>query len=40
MSFKVIVEPSGLTFEVEPGQNVLDAALAADVMLPYSCSKD
>lgn len=37
MSFKVIVEPSGLTFEVEPGQNVLDAALAADVMLPYSC---
>lgn len=37
MSFKVIVEPSGLSFEVEAGQNVLDAALAADVMLPYSC---
>lgn len=37
MSFKVLVEPSGLTFEVKAGQNVLDAALAADVMLPYSC---
>lgn len=37
MSFKVIVEPSGLSFEVGPDQTVLDAALAADIMLPYSC---
>lgn len=37
MSFNVIVEPSGLSFQVAPGQSVLDAALAADVMLPYSC---
>lgn len=37
MSFKVTVEPSGLTFEVKAGQNVLDAALEADITLPYSC---
>lgn len=37
MSFKVIVEPAGYSFEVQPGQSVLDAALEADVMLPYSC---
>lgn len=37
MSFKVTVEPSGLSFEVQPGQNVLDAAIAAEIVLPYSC---
>ncbi|WP_300648553.1 CDP-6-deoxy-delta-3,4-glucoseen reductase [Paenalcaligenes sp.] len=37
MTFKVIVEPSGLAFDVKPGQNVLDAALEADIVLPYSC---
>lgn len=37
MSYKVIVEPSGLSFEVKPGQNVLDAALEAEIVLPYSC---
>ena len=37
MSFKVIVEPAGYSFEVKAGQSVLDAALEADVILPYSC---
>lgn len=37
MSFKVIVEPSGLSFNVAAGQSVLDAALEAEIMLPYSC---
>lgn len=37
MSFKVTVAPSGLTFEVKSGQNILDAALEADITLPYSC---
>lgn len=37
MSYKVTVEPLGLSFEVAEGQNVLDAALAADIILPYSC---
>lgn len=37
MGFKVTVQPSGKTFIAEPGQPVLDAALAAGVALPYSC---
>jgi CDP-4-dehydro-6-deoxyglucose reductase len=37
MSFKVTVTPSGHEFSVEPGQTVLDAALAAGIILPYSC---
>lgn len=37
MSFKVIVEPAGYSFEVKDGQTVLDAALEAEIMLPYSC---
>lgn len=37
MSFKVTVQPSNHQFTVEEGQTVLDAALAADIILPYSC---
>ncbi len=37
MSFKVSVLPGGQVFTAEPGQTVLDAALAAGVVLPYSC---
>jgi CDP-4-dehydro-6-deoxyglucose reductase len=37
MSFKVTVFPSKHEFQVEEGQTVLDAAMAADIILPYSC---
>ena len=37
MSFKVTVLPAGREFSAEPGQTVLDAALAAGIVLPYSC---
>jgi CDP-4-dehydro-6-deoxyglucose reductase len=37
MSFQVTVTPSQHQFSVEPGQTVLDAALAAGIVLPYSC---
>ncbi|WP_237172983.1 CDP-6-deoxy-delta-3,4-glucoseen reductase [Paracandidimonas lactea] len=37
MSFKVTVLPSKHEFEVADGQTVLDAALAAGIVLPYSC---
>jgi len=37
MSFQVTVTPSNHHFAVEPGQTVLDAALAAGIVLPYSC---
>jgi CDP-4-dehydro-6-deoxyglucose reductase len=34
---KVTVQPSGQSFEVEPGEAVLTAALRQGVMLPYGC---
>ena len=37
MTFKVTVQPSGHTFEVEPGESVLDAALRQSVELAYGC---
>lgn len=37
MSYKVEVMPSGHQFTVKEGQIVLDAALDAGVILPYSC---
>lgn len=37
MSFKVLVQPSNHEFEAQEGQTVLDAALAAGIVLPYSC---
>ncbi len=37
MSFKVLVQPGGQSFEVKEKQTVLDAALEAGIVLPYSC---
>jgi CDP-4-dehydro-6-deoxyglucose reductase len=37
MSFKVTVQSSHHEFTAEAGQTVLDAALAAGIVLPYSC---
>lgn len=37
MSFKVTIQPSGHQFSVDNDQTVLDAALAAGIVLPYSC---
>jgi CDP-4-dehydro-6-deoxyglucose reductase len=37
MSFQVTITPSQHQFNVEAGQTVLDAALAAGIVLPYSC---
>ncbi|MDQ8033076.1 CDP-6-deoxy-delta-3,4-glucoseen reductase [Bordetella genomosp. 1] len=37
MSFSVTIQPSQHQFKVESGQTVLDAALAAGIVLPYSC---
>lgn len=37
MSFQVTITPSQHQFPVEPGQTVLDGALAAGIVLPYSC---
>ncbi|MEI2416098.1 CDP-6-deoxy-delta-3,4-glucoseen reductase [Orrella sp. JC864] len=37
MSFQVTVLPSNHTFTAEPSQSLLDAALAAGIVLPYSC---
>jgi len=37
MSFEVVIEPSQLKFTVQAGQTILDAAMAADILLPYSC---
>ena len=37
MSFQVTVLPSNHQFSVQSGQTVLDAALAAGIVLPYSC---
>jgi CDP-4-dehydro-6-deoxyglucose reductase len=37
MSYRVTIEPGGRTFEVEPGNTILRAALAAGIRLPYGC---
>jgi CDP-4-dehydro-6-deoxyglucose reductase len=37
MSHKVTLKPSGHSFEVEEGKNVLQAGLDAGFMMPYSC---
>lgn len=37
MTHRITVQPSGHEFTAEPGQTILDAALAAGVALPYSC---
>jgi CDP-4-dehydro-6-deoxyglucose reductase len=37
MSFQVTLQPSGLHFAAAPDQTILEAALAAGLLLPYSC---
>ena len=37
MSYEVVVEPLGVTIEVEEGQTLLDAALRDGVYLPHAC---
>ena len=37
MSHSVTLKPSGHTFEVEEGKNILQAGLDAGFMMPYSC---
>ncbi len=37
MTFQVTIQPSQHQFTVTPEQTVLDAALAAGILLPYSC---
>ncbi len=37
MGYTVRLEPSGRSFNADAGQSILDAALAAGVVLPYGC---
>jgi len=37
MRFEVVIEPGQLRFTAQAGQTILDAAMAADILLPYSC---
>jgi len=37
MSFQITIQPSLHQFPAEPDKSVLDAALAAGILLPYSC---
>ena len=37
MTYKVLVQPSGHEFDVEPGEAVLEAAMRQGIDLPYGC---
>jgi CDP-4-dehydro-6-deoxyglucose reductase, E3 len=37
MSFTIVVQPSGRSFTMEPGETVLAAAVNAGIGLPYGC---
>ena len=37
MTFAITVQPSGRTFETEPGETVLSAAIRQGIGLPYGC---
>lgn len=37
MSFRVVLRPSGHSFDAAPGNTVLSAGLSAGIKLPYSC---
>lgn len=37
MSFQVTIQTSGHRFDVNPGESIVDAALRAGLMIPYSC---
>lgn len=39
MTYRIELQPSGNNFEVEDGQNILNAALAAGYQLAYSCRR-
>jgi ferredoxin len=38
MAHRVLVKPSGKVIVVEPGQTILEAALAAGINWPYGCA--
>jgi ferredoxin len=38
MAYRVVVKPSGEVFEVEQGETILEAALAAGIDWPYGCA--
>lgn len=37
-SKKVTIEPAGVSFEVKPGQSILEAGLSAGYAMPHSCT--
>ncbi|PKO57096.1 MAG: CDP-6-deoxy-delta-3,4-glucoseen reductase [Betaproteobacteria bacterium HGW-Betaproteobacteria-19] len=37
MPYQISLQPGGQTFSADPDQTVLEAALAAGILLPYSC---
>ena len=37
MSYQVTIQSSGHSFNVEPSESVLDAALRQGIILPYGC---
>jgi len=37
MSFHILIQPGQLSFTAQAGQSVLDAAMAAGILLPHSC---
>lgn len=37
MTYKVIIQPTGHTFEVDDNESVLDAAMRQSIELPYGC---
>jgi CDP-4-dehydro-6-deoxyglucose reductase, E3 len=37
MSFQVTLQPSGHSFPAEPDQTILEAAIAAGLLIPYGC---
>ena len=39
MSYKVTLQPSGHSFDVEPGESILRAGLAAGYSIPFSCKQ-
>jgi phenol/toluene 2-monooxygenase (NADH) P5/A5 len=39
MLYRVVIKPSGKVVEVEQGQTILEAALAAGVNWPFGCAR-
>jgi len=38
MSYQVTIQPSGVSFTVNEGETVLEAALRVNIVIPYCCS--